>query len=249
MSLRFPLISLLVVVSSHLRRHRLSLLASLPPLVVLILAPVPHVCRSCPPHVSCAFVPSPVFLCDFLSLSSPFFRHAGRGVVCLLASFIAGLVSLSRSLISCPLCLLAPLIVLDRSLRLVRLLPIVRAHRIGVSHPSPPVRLASPVFRQAWAGSVAARSRCACLIVLVWRFLPIVRAADGGGWMAAAGRFYLLGVAAGGGCCVWFMDVVVCIYRFGACSCMIVGVERKRLREDFRRWMRRFSMSCRLRPV
>lgn len=29
--------------------------------------------------------------------------------------------------------------------------------------------------------------------------------------------------------------VVVCIYKLGACSCIMIGVERKRMRKDFRR--------------
>lgn len=84
-SLRFPLISLLVVVSSHLRRHRLSLLASLPP------------CRSHPrsraPCVS--FLPAPCLMCV-------------RSFPCVLVLFLIVLLPVlaisraGRSLFACP---------------------------------------------------------------------------------------------------------------------------------------------------
>lgn len=116
-------VSLLVVVSSHhLRRHRPSACFVAP--VVIFL--VPHVCRPLPspPHVlrfrplcpSCV-CSSPVFSCGFLSLFSPFLRRAGRGVLCLLAYFVAALVPSSRfphSLRSSPCLLALRVIVLRR---------------------------------------------------------------------------------------------------------------------------------------
>lgn len=109
-------VSLLVVVSSHHLRRHLPSACFVTPVVIFL---VPHVCRPLPspPHVlrfrplcpSCV-CSSPVFSCGFLSLFSPFLRRAGRGVLCLLVSFVAVLFLSSRfphSLRSSP-CLLAP---------------------------------------------------------------------------------------------------------------------------------------------
>ena len=113
--------------------------------------------------------PPPVFSCGFLSFFSPFLRRAGRGVSCLLASFVAALVPLSRfphSLRSSP-CLLVL-----RVIALVVLVSVPRRRRLAhVLLPSRSSLL--PVFRQAWAGSVSARyflrlvvvvAACCCLL-------------------------------------------------------------------------------------
>lgn len=82
----------------------------------------------------------------------------------------------------------------------------------------------------AGVGSLLLAHRFA--LVLVCGF-PVVRAACGGLLLAFPG---MVGgrCGVGGGLC-WVCGVVVCIYKLGACSCMMDIVERKRLRRDFQR--------------
>ena len=168
--------------------------------------PLPHVLRSCPLRLflSCVLVWFLIALLPVLATS-----RAGRYLLVCLIRFRF---SLSRPVLpppALPLSSRVPVlacpswIVLDRSLRSPVL---VSCRRLPV-----PIRLRSgliapcssclPVLRQAWAGSVSARS---CLpIALVWGIL-IARAAGGVGWIASAGTGLLLGVSASGGGCVRF---------------------------------------------
>ena len=234
-----PHLCSVVIVSSCLLRYPVLVPSSShPPPAPLPFPPAPSSSSSSPPASCASFLPpvsvpvSIVFSCCFLSLPSPFLRLAGRGVLCLLVSSSLRL-SLSH-LVSLAFACLPPLIVFDRSPRHV----LISCRRS--SRPSscsclivPSVRsFVLPVFRQVWAGSMAARSRCAC---------PCSRRAGGGrcrldsvGGEASAGMVCCLaGLLVGGLCSV--CGVGVCIYKLGACSCMMIVVERKRLRRDFRR--------------
>ena len=156
--------------------------------------------------------PPPVFSCGFLSLFSPFLRRAGRGVLCLLASFVAALVPSSRfphSLRSCPV-LACPAGDRPPSSSFPLVVAVASA-RVSSCPRLPPL----PVLRQAWAGRVSGRS---CLLVsslrsrsrLRFPCRACVRAVIGGGWRAAGALAWLLaclGMAAG--------DVVSAVVVFG----------------------------------
>ena len=130
---------------------------------------------------------------------------------------------------------------------------VLRRPRFRSSSPSPllvsrrvPVCRLSPFFDK--------RGRGGCRVVLAClsrRFAlvlgcgsPVVRAcglssaADGvrlGRWR---GSLLALGWRRAMWCRLWLCSVCgwrVCIYEFGACSCIMIVVERKRLRRDFRR--------------
>lgn len=122
----------------------------------------PHVLRSRPLLLP-PLVVIHVFSCDFLSLASTFLRRVGRGVLCLFASLVAALVPSSRSSHFVSPCLLAPrwiaLVVLVFALRRRRLAHVLLLYRL----PS------LPVFRQAWAGRMAARYLLACSFVSTLR--------------------------------------------------------------------------------
>ena len=91
----------------------------------------------------------------------------------------------------------------------------------------PLVRLFSPSLNKRWRG--VRRLVLACL-----PSSPVVRAAAGVGGLVSAGMVCCLaGLRVGVLCLV--CGVGVCIYKLGACSCMMIDVERKRLRRDFRR--------------
>lgn len=208
-------ILLLVVVSSplHLSRHRFSLLAS----------------------SSCFLRPflSPVFLRGFLSSFSPFLRLAGRGVLCLLVSSSLRLSPPSRVLVLA--CLRRSFI--DRSLRLS---PASHAVVVLCGYSVPPLvlfisyrPLCSFVCPPRFSTSAG---RGACRLVLCLLALWCCRASGGRCRLdGVGGTDLLLGVSASGGVLCLVCGVGVCIYKWGACSGIIIVVERKRLRRDFRR--------------
>lgn len=143
------------------RCHRLSLLASPFCSRRLVIASA----------LPLASVPAPVFSCCLLSFPSPFLRLAGRGVLCLLA-YVLWLSFLSPC---SPSRLVPPMRLLACPRRSFHLSPFPSAS-LSSSHAAIPSRPSScsclivhsvrsfvlPVLRQAWAGSVAARS---CLLV------------------------------------------------------------------------------------
>lgn len=164
------------------------------------------------PHPLRPFLPSLRARVIVLSPLSPFSRQGGRGVLCLLASFVAALVPSSRfphSLRSSP-CLLVP-----------RWIALARPHLVR-SLPLPlPLRLRS------------------CLVVSPFAASPRSSTSVGGervGSLLLAHRFALVLVCgfprrAGGvrrrrGLCS-VCGVVVCIYKLGACSCIMGVVERE----------------------
>lgn len=215
-SSRFPLSRGSSSCNLAARCHRLSLLAS--PfcsrrLVIASALPLASVPASCVLVLS-LIVPLPV-----LAIS-----RAGRSLLAHFL-FVAALALSSRvPVLACP-----SWIVFDRSLRSpfsshAAACPASRLARVL----SPSRLFVLPVLRQAWAGSVSARSRCAC---------PCPRRA--GGWRCrldgVGGAGLLLGVSASGGVLCLVCGVGVCIYKWGACSGIIIVVERKRLRRDFRR--------------
>lgn len=224
----FP-ISLLGVVSSCPPSSSSSLLACFVILVLVVSSssPLSSCVRSCPR----------VLVCGFLSSFSPFLRLVGRGVLCLLASFVAALVSFALF----SLCLVSPAFACygnySRSFPSASL---SSSHAATPSRPSscsclivPSVRsFVSPFFDKRWRG--------AWRLVLYLLALWCRRAGggrcrlDSGGGEASAGMVCCLaGLLVGGLCSV--CGVVICIYELGACSCIMVGIERKRTRKDFRR--------------
>lgn len=167
--------------SCHLaaRCYRLSLLASLSTsshhrLFLLALSSCSRRLRPPPTPMSvCSF---PVFSCGFLSFFSTFLRLAGRGVLCLLASFVAALVPSLRLSSRAPCACRCALV---RFLR--RLLPIFSCgssplcpcRRLARAS-SPPLFVFSPRSSTSVGGAMGG-SFFACLLV--------VRAAGGGGGM------------------------------------------------------------------
>ena len=219
--------------SSLLRRHRLFLLASLSrsrsvvvssascpvalsscPLVVLIIAP----CLMCFIPAPCVRSRLPCVLVLFLIASLPVFAisRAGRSLLAHFL-FVAALALSSRvPVLACP-----SWIVFDRSLHSpfsshAAACPASRLARVL----SPSRSFVLPVLRQALAGSVSARSRCAC---------PCPRRA--GGWRCrldgVGGAVLLLACSWDGGramrCCrlrVVFGLWCLCLYiQFG---CLLV---------------------------
>ena len=240
--------------SCHLavpRHHRLSscLLRCPSPLSSSSLRVLAHFVRSAAP--SSRFVLS----CHRLIVSLPALRQAGRGVVCLLASaswLVLGLVSpcapalplmfsvpplccLSSS--SCVPCLPRGSWLVAVSPRAVSSLPVL----VLACCCLPVVLL--PVLRQALAGRVSARlflvaRWCGAARLFVCRVL-VLRLRVGG---SVSWRGGLAWVSCGrcrrvfSSLLCLVCGVVVCIYKWAACSCMIDIVEReKRLRKDFRR--------------
>lgn len=188
----------------------------------------------CRPHhrpLPPASVSASVFSCGFLSLSSPFLRRVGRGVLCLLASFVAALASLSRAPRLVSPCLLAfvdrprpPPISCGRR-------PALRLASVRVSSSSrlPPL----PVFRQAWTGSVSARS-CLLAVVLACGFPSCGRRLVSAGWWRRGGlvawRVVLAADVVFGLWCPCLYIQFGCLFGY-YCWCR----KGKRLRRDFRR--------------
>lgn len=86
-------------------RRRFSLLASPSPCVVIIIAPLLHVLRSCPP----ASVPvSPAFSYGFLIVLLPVLAISRAGRSLPACPFVEALVPSSCSLVSCPCACLPP---------------------------------------------------------------------------------------------------------------------------------------------
>ena len=196
-----------------------------PPPPVVLVPFLPHMCRSCPPRVSCVRHAS-VFSCGFLSLFSPFLRRAGRGVLCLLASFVVALVPSSRfsrpavPVLACPRGSSSPVPIScgRRPAPVVALCSCLVAVLISFASPR-----SSTSVGGAGVGSLLLAHRFA----LVLACGPVVRACvrcrldSVGGVGLAAWR-----VGVGGVLCSVCV-VIVCIYKLGACSCMIVVVERE----------------------
>lgn len=191
-----------------------------------------------------------MFSCGFLSPLSPFLRRAGRGVLCLLVSFVAVLFLSSRfphSLRSSP-CLLVP-----RWIARVALVSVLVVAVVSVRVSSPLV--ASSPRSSTSVGGAGVGSLFACLPPFSDAVSSIVRA--GGrravaclplGWRTVSSaadcgrrgrwRGSLLASDGGGRCGVVGVlcsvcGVVVCIYKSGACSYIMDIVERKRTRKDF----------------
>ena len=200
----------------------------------VVIALVPHACRHLPspPHVLCSrhlclscvrSCPPPVFSCGFLSPLSPFLRRAGRGVLCLLALSLR-----LSSLVSFPL--------VPRGLLAPRWIALVVA--ASARAPSPPLVshrvpfVASPRSSTS-VGGAGVGSLFACL------FLALFSVAVSPSCVRADGRAVvcLPRMTAGVGRCRLVLCLVcgvrVCIYELGACSCIMMGVERKRTRKDF----------------
>ena len=238
--------------SHHLRRHRLSVcLLRCPPPVIISLVPhacchlpsPPHVLRSRPLCPSCVCSSPPCSRVVSYRFSPRSFDEPG-------GAFFACLPRSLRLLSRRPVFLTrfarAPCLL---ALRVI----VLRRPRFRSSSPSPllvsrrvPVCRLSPFFDK--------RGRGGCRVVLAClsrRFAlvlgcgsPVVRAcglssaADGvrlGRWR---GSLLALGWRRAMWCRLWLCSVCgwrVCIYEFGACSCIMIVVERKRLRRDFRR--------------
>lgn len=215
--------------SCHLaaRCHRLYLLASSSCSRCLVLAPLSSLlpCRLRP-------FPSPVFSYGFLIVLLPVLAISRAGRSLLACPCVVVLVSFALFF----LCLVSPAFACygnysrsfpssslsSSSHAVARLLPLVlcpSSHRVS----SPPVRLFSPSFDK--------RGRGACrLVICLLALVLVVRAAN----RASAGMVCCLAWLRVGVLCSVCV-VGVCIYRLGACSCMMDVVERKRTRKDFRR--------------
>ena len=175
--------------------------------------PCPMCFVPCPVALSsCPLVVIPVFSCGFLSSFSPFLRLAGRGVLCLLASFVAVLVPFALlSLRLVPLRLLAcpPGAFSLRSPRRLSLIvsccysvpPLVlfMSYRSLCSFVCPP-RISTSVGGGAWR-----------LVLAVLAIVPIVRAAACGRWDSVGGDGLLLGGSVSAAGCVRFV-VSVFVY-------------------------------------
>lgn len=175
--------------------------------------------RSLPPLCSALRV-----LVRFLIALPPFLRRAGRGVLCLLASFVVALVPPSPCL----------LVLVDRPHP-------SPSHAVVVLSSSSPLLVSRrvPVCRLSPFFDKRGRGGCRlviCLLALVLACgFPVVRAACGrraGGVRCRRGGFVAWRVGVGGGLCSVCV-VGVCIYKLSACSCIMIDVERKRTRKDF----------------
>lgn len=157
---------------------------------------------SSPSHPLCASVLALVFLCGFLSFFSPFLRLAGRGDICLLAScrLVSPRAPALPLVSSCPRACLPRSVSPSRSCD--RLLPPAPS---SCSCLVAPCSFVLPVLRQAWTGSVSARSLLAC------PRSPSCGRRGGVGWIAAARRAYSFGGSVSAARCVRFV-VSVFVY-------------------------------------